>query len=874
MVYKIAIVEDEAIVAHSIEQKLLKLGYEVSGVFHKAEDLFVFLEQKSVDLILMDILLQNGISGIEAAEQILHRYHIPVIYLTAFSDDATLQKAARTEPYGYLIKPFNDRELKATVEMALYKAGATKELVYREARWKAVFVHMREGMVVTDNRGQIISVNPAMESLVNLPAAAMENKSLDELFIFSPTGTGERTFYLQVKSENIRIPVHWISSLISDDLGQTLGSVHIFHDIRDQFAYENALIESEERYRRLVEYQTDWIVRLDESGSIRYANHAMADALGWEKEQIINQNFFDIVPSMDRENWRKLFDSLTEPSEVKSVLLDYEKNGRRYVIEWCFRCVHPTNRTKTCKEYQGVGRDITLLRETEEALREEDEFLKRILTTIDEAVVITDEKGRIEFTNPRGREIVGTIEEKKTYLIDILSFTTQFGEEVKDFEKLCHKASSLPAAVWVITNQYNRRYEVMLDISSLRREDKGKTEWLFLMTDLTLFNKLQQEFYRIQRFEAMEVLAGGIAHDFNNILTVIMGNISLLRLQLGENNNTLTGYLQEAEEACERAKKLTSQMLSFSHGGSPMLKQENILKMLEDTVRFMLQGSSITWKINQLTENVTIPVDITQLGQVIQNLVLNAREAMDNSGEIVISLEKIEASHIQQRIPEPLPNITHYLRITIQDTGPGIDPEILPRIFDPYVSTKSRGSGLGLAIVYTIIRRHHGLIEVASEPGKGTTFFIYLPLYQVEEEPSSKETDQLNTFPSGNGKRIWILDDEVGIVKVLEKTLRQQNYEVKSFQKASDFLARIEEIAPQDLVIMDITIPGDISVEKRLEKLFQTSPKTKVILISGYTQKNFHIPEGQAIAYLTKPFSVQQILQKIDEVLTENSSSA
>ncbi len=874
MPYKLAVVEDEAIVAHSIEQKLVKLGYEVGGVFYKAEDLFPFLERESVDLILMDILLQNGMSGIDAAEQILQRYHIPVIYLTAFSDDATLKKAARTEPYGYLIKPFNDRELKATVEMALYKAGATRELSYREARWKAVFIHLREGMVVTDNRGCIISVNPAMETLVDLPASAMETKSLDDLFLFSPIGAGERAFWIEVRSTNLRRPVQWISSLMTDDFGNILGSVHIFHDMREQLAYETALTESEERYRRLVEDQTDWIVRLDESGAIRYANRAMTYALGWEREQIFGQNFFDIVPSMDRESWRELFDSLTEPTQVKSALLDYEKNGVRYVIEWRFRCVHFANREKTCQEYQGVGRDITLLRETEEALREEDEFLKRILMTIDEGVIITDEKGKIEFTNPRGREILGINEEKNLPLTEVLSFTTQSGEEVRDFDELCTKASSLPANVWIVTNPHKRRYELMLDVSNLRREDKGRTEWVLLMTDLTLFNKLQQEFYRVQRFEAMEVLAGGIAHDFNNILTVIMGNISLLRLRLGENHGDLRGYLHEAEEACERAKKLTSQMLSFSRGGSPMIKQENILQMLEETVRFMLQGSSITWQVNKLTEDVTIPVDMAQLGQVIQNLVLNAREAMGEKGTITITLEKVDASLIQERVPEPLPDIASYLRITVKDTGPGIDPEILPRIFDPYVSTKSRGSGLGLAIVYTIVRRHHGLIEVESELGKGTTFFIYLPIYKVGEDTPTREKDETLPLPSGGGKRVWILDDEVGIVRVLEKTLRQQNYEVRSFQKVSDFLARLEEISPHDLVIMDITIPGETSVEERLEKLFRASSDTRVLLISGYTQKSFQIPTGQRVFYLTKPFSVQQLLHKIHKILAENDSSA
>ncbi|MFN3660359.1 MAG: PAS domain S-box protein, partial [Brevinematales bacterium] len=503
MVYHLAIVEDEAVVAHSIAQKLVKLGYEVSGVFSRAEDLLSFLETSGVDLILMDIQLQNGISGIEAAGKILRRYRIPVVYLTAFSDDATLEMAAKTEPYGYLIKPFNDRELKATVEMALYKASSLKELAYREARWETMFTHIREGLVVTDPKGLIISVNPAMERLVGLSLENMQGKSLDELFLFShQVGKAGKLFFLEVKKTGFRVPVFWDSSVMTNKYSENLGVLHMFHDMSDIVEYEDALSHSEERYRTLVEDQTDWVVRLSEDGTILYANKAMASSLGWEVHQIHGQNFFEIVPVDDRQKWRDILLSLGSKLDVASLVLDYERYGVRYVIEWRFRCVHRKGQRHTCIEFQGVGRDITLLRETEEALREEDEFLKRILMSVDEGVVIVDERGEIEFVNPRGREILSLSGEEKGLLLEKVSFEKQGKEKIEDFALLVQEIQNWPAVVWVLVNRRGKRYELMIDLSLLGEAERNKREYVLLMTDITLFNQLQQEYYRAQRLEA------------------------------------------------------------------------------------------------------------------------------------------------------------------------------------------------------------------------------------------------------------------------------------------------------------------------------------------------------------------------------------
>jgi len=866
MAYRVAIVEDEAIVAHSLEQKLVKLGYVVGGVFYRAEDLLDFLTYESVDLILMDIQLTDGMSGIEAAAYVFEHFRIPVVYLTAFSDDVTLERAARTEPYGYLIKPFNDRELKATLEMAFYKAASVRELAYRQARWEAMFVHIREGLVIVDPQGLVVSVNPAMERLSRLSREEMVGKSLDDLFVFLPrAGKGEKMFFLEVKKNGVRVPVLWDSSLMEDEYKTSLGMIHMFHDVSDLVEYEEALIASEYRYRTLLEEQTDWIVRLDEDGRIEYANKPMAAALGWETTQIEGLNFFDIFPLAEKSQWQKVLAQLEAPEDVATLSLAYDRHGIRYVIEWRFRCVHDVK--TSCRQFQGVGRDITLLRETEEALRQEDEFLKRILGIIEEGVVMVSEKGEVGFVNARGRELLALEGEKPQYLLDLVTLERE--HQVTDFVTLLEEIKRWPTALWKLTNRRQKRYEVMIEVAPF--VEGGKREYVLLMTDMTLFNQLQQEFYRAQRLEAMEVLAGGIAHDFNNILTVIMGNISLLRMKLHEPSKDMEENLRDAEEACERAKQLTRQMLSFSRGGVPVIRQENIVQMLEETTRFLLQGSSIRWRIEKHTDRLSVPVDIGQMGQVIQNLVLNAREAMGDGGELVISLRTVPASMIHARVPDPREGVEEYLCVEVRDTGPGMDPALLSRVFEPYVSTKSRGSGLGLAIVYTLVRKHHGVVEVTSEVGQGTSFFIYLPLYEMGEE-GEKRADILPTdVPEGKGKRVWVVDDEIGIVKVLEKSLTQRGYEVMSFQQVEDFLERLSEMTSEDILIMDITMPGEISVEKRLERVYAVAPEVGVLLISGYARRDQVLFEHKRLLFLVKPFSVPELLNRVYELLPEHA---
>ena len=245
--------------------------------------------------------------------------------------------------------------------------------------------------------------------------------------------------------------------------------------------------------------------------------------------------------------------------------------------------------------------------------------------------------------------------------------------------------------------------------------------------DITEKKRLEEDVLRAQKLESVGLLAGGIAHDFNNLLTAIMGNISLAKAQLPPDNKTQT-RLSEAERASLRAKDLTQQLLTFAKGGAPVRRSASISELIQETTRFALSGSNSSSEFAIGHDLHRVEIDEGQISQVIHNLIINADQAMPVGGTIRIVCD--EATLADNEAP-PLP-AGRYIRIAIGDQGVGIPAKHLQRIFDPYFTTKEKGRGLGLASAYSIIRNHDGQISVSSEPGRGTTFTIHLPISESE----------------------------------------------------------------------------------------------------------------------------------------------
>lgn len=372
----------------------------------------------------------------------------------------------------------------------------------------------------------------------------------------------------------------------------------------------------------------------------------------------------------------------------------------------------------------------------------------------------------------------------------------------------------------------------------LERDPAGKAlRVVGILTDITERKALEEEVFNARRIDSLGVLAGGIAHDFNNLLTAILGNISLGRMMLSdEDHQAPEQILGEAETACMRARELTQQLLTFAKGGHPITRPGSIADLVRSAAGFALRGARSRCEFSFPEDLWPVEMDNAQIGQVVHNLVLNADQAMPQGGVVRISGENFRMTE-EQDLPL-LPG--RYAKITITDPGVGINPECLPRIFDPYFTTKEGNTGLGLATCYSIVRKHRGYITVASVQSEGTTFSFYLPAADSPAVPvlRTPEDTGKGEILSGNG-RILIMDDQEMVLRFLARVIQRIGYRVETAEDGAKALDLYRNACFRgerfDAVIMDLTIPGGIGGKELVGLLREIDPHVIAIASSGYS---------------------------------------
>ncbi len=386
------------------------------------------------------------------------------------------------------------------------------------------------------------------------------------------------------------------------------------------------------------------------------------------------------------------------------------------------------------------------------------------------------------------------------------------------------------------------------------------------------FDELRSRLFKAQKLEAIGTLAGGIAHDFNNILSIIMGYSELAELKYQENENA-DQYLKEVLKACRRAKDLIRQLLTFSHSGDKLERQVLYIRpIIKEVIKFLKAFLPSTIEIQQsiASETGVVFAHPTQIHQVLTNLCTNAAHAMEKAGGILeVSLADVD---LDRHTVPPRSGIKPgpYVRLTVADTGRGMNRATLERIFDPYFTTKEpgKGSGLGLPVVQSIVREHEGAISVSSEIDKGTTFHVYLPRIEasltVSEEPSVP-------VPTGT-ERILIVDDEAALVDIWKRYLELLGYVVATKTSCLEAL-ELFRVHPDyfDLVITDYTMPHMNGVDLARE-MRRIQPNIRIILCSGWRQRLGHerTQEAGVRAFLMKPLELRSAAEIIRCVLDES----
>ncbi len=516
--------------------------------------------------------------------------------------------------------------------------------------------------------------------------------------------------------------------------------------------------------------------------------------------------------------------------------------------------------------------EIIERQQIQQNLIEEKERLAVTLRSIGDGVITTDTKGNIILINKVTERLTGwnqqeAIGQPISQVFNIINEHDHTPRTSPVF-KVLESGEIVDLANHTALIAKDGTERSIADSGAPIRDQNNKVIGVVLVfRDITEKKKMRAELMKAEKLESVGVLAGGIAHDFNNILMVILGNLNLVE-RLIDPEDKIYNLIKSAEKASIRAKDLTQQLLTFSRGGDPIKQTSNISEIIRDSAEFILHGSQTICQYSIPNDLWLVNIDKGQISQVIQNIIINARQAMPEGGKINIECQNIAHPEIESY--PPLANNKRYIRITISDNGPGIPQKSIHKIFDPYFTTKEMGSGLGLAITNTIIANHEGFIRADSNHN-GTTFFIYLPFNQDNKTTNTPLTKTI--LNEGHGT-ILVMDDEDMVRDIAQTMLQLSGYQVisaKNGSKAIDLYKKAEEDnTPIAAVIMDLTIPNGMGGQKAVQEILRINPNAKVLVSSGYSNDPVMVNyqdygfKGAVI----KPYELRELQKAIATVIT------
>lgn len=651
------------------------------------------------------------------------------------------------------------------------------------------------------------------------------------------------------------------SPIIED--GKIIGAMSLAEDITGRKLSEEALRKSEDRFSKAF-HASPGIMFITSFHENRFidVNGSFMRITGYSRSEIIGHRVEDIGFWKDGTNLRR------QLLQNNGVIRDQETVFiTKFEEERCWQFSTELIELKDESCVLVVISDITERKRAVEALAAEKERLSVTLSSIGDGVIATNFEGNIALTNEAASKVLGMSREEL---------------EGKDFRKVLQLFPLEQKVINRITNGqivyeinnhvlvHKTGHERLIEANGAPIRNTNKKFWglVWVIRDITEKQRMEEEMIKASKLESLGVLAGGLAHDFNNLLTVVAGNISLGRMLIADSDEVCE-FLHEAEKATSQAKGLTQQLLTFARGGAPIKKTASIAKLLCDSVQFTLSGSNIIPEF-EISDNLwNVEVDEGQISQVINNLIINAMQAMPDGGKIQISAENQFVHQSSTTLPLKIGN---YVKIVIRDKGSGIPEKYQGNVFDPYFTTKENGTGLGLATAYSIINRHGGYITFLSKPGLGTTFFIYLP---VADKTAEMPVDAVKTLVKGRG-RILVMDDEYNIRKILNEMIASLGYEVELARDGRECIKIYKQSLlsgkPFAAVIMDLTVPGGMGGKEAAEKLLKIDPDVKVIVSSGYSNDPV-MSEYKKWGFkgiINKPYGIQDISQILQQVIGNN----
>jgi PAS domain S-box-containing protein len=628
-----------------------------------------------------------------------------------------------------------------------------------------------------------------------------------------------------------------------------------------------ALRGSEERFRNLVESAKDVILTISPDSIITSLNPAFEKIIGWSRAEWIGKPFASLVHPDDLplavERFQRNLQGEATPDFELRVL---SKSGEYKVGEFG---VTPQIQSGKVISILGVTRDVT------ERKRAEEEYV-RLVTAIEQAaegIFISDTNWIIKYVNPAFEHMTGY---SRSDIIDQHTRILKSDKHDKAFYKKIRDTIS-QGNVWsgraINKRKDGKLYEAEVTASPVRDKTGAVINHVAIHRDITREVKLENELRQMQKMQAIGTLAGGIAHDFNNILAAIIGYTEIAKSKLPE-ESPVRHNLEHVLKAGFRATDLVKQILTFSRQTDQERKPVSVVPIIKEVLKFMRSSLPATIEMQQ---DIVIPpekdivlADPTQLHQVLMNLCTNAAHAMHGKGGILkVTLSDIEVdAYLVAQHPDLKPGA--YVRLTVSDTGHGMDAATMERIFEPYFTTKKlgEGTGLGLSVVQGIVKSHGGVITVYSEPGQVTSFHVYFPRIGEAITPETVADETLLT----GSERILFVDDEKALVDMGKEMLNSLGYKVvtrtSSCEALDAFHAQPDAF---DVVVTDMTMPEMTGIE--LAKIMlKIRPDIPIILCTGFSEliNEKQVKEMGIRALLIKPFVTSKFAKTIRQMLDKN----
>jgi len=739
--------------------------------------------------------------------------------------------------------------------MDLEEEKKEKKEKKEKIRFQRVFDRLPIPIAISDNNDRNLYVNPKFTEILgyvieDIPDTdtwtnlAYPDPEYKKIIItktpeISSTMTKPRINEVTCKDGTVRSLQFQDISIDDDEF------ITILEDVTEKLKTEELLIKSQQRFRKIVEYFPNPIVVTTANGDAVYMNPAFTKLLGYTIEDIPDANTW----------YQKAY---PDPEYSKLNREEYESKN--------FLKTAPRERHITCKNGEiksFILQDITIgdeeitIYQDISAQRKAEINFKEIVENSRDMIIIFDAKGIITMINPAVIEILGYTEDEiinhsplEIILPEFHTFllSTFRAEEAGLHESTLHEIDVRKKNGEILSVEYSTRNiirdEIIIGILAIGR-------------DISNRKKMNEERFRQQKIESIGLLAGGLAHDFNNILVSIMGNINLMQMEEETLSHDQQDMLTDLENAAIRARDLTKQLLTFSKGGAPIKKPESIEEVIKDSANFILRGSKSKCIFNFESNLPPVEIDVGQINQVLNNILINASQAMPDGGIIDISVSREEIE-----VNSAIPLVSgQYVKIIVADKGVGIPKSKQHKIFEPYFTTKSAGTGLGLTTSYSILKKHRGYITFSSKEGEGTKFYIYIPVSHGNMQTTPKQKKKISIFKG----RVFVLDDDENIHRFLRRAFSQLGLDMVSCYNGDDILEDFQTAEKSgkkfDLVFLDLTIPGGMGGKDAVKILRKKFPDLKIIVFSGYSNDPViaDFNDYGFDDYLEKPFSIEQL---------------